>query len=318
MPLAPSFEKIVVTGGTGFIGRHLLEVLVAGGHSPVVIVRRLDQTNDLPEFLKERVSLVELDLVDSDAVSRVIEVERPSLLFHLAGTKGTDDENRNAALTCRELNVDATLHLLEVATRAGAGRIIITGSAEEYGKQTGPFDETHLLKPTSDYGKSKADATRLALELYERIKCPVVILRLFTVYGPHQPQGMFVSDAIASAVNNVSFSMSEGLQQRDLVYVDDVTSALIAAATMPGIEGKVFNLGSGRPVRLLDLAHMIWNISNTSAALKVGSRGRKSDEMQVTWSDSSLALKDLGWSAKVDLEAGLRATIEWAKNGGVR
>lgn len=313
MSQTPSFEKIVVTGGTGFIGQHLLDALVHSGYNPTAIVRRLEQINDVPAPLREHVRWIELDLLDQESVSGFIETEKPSVLFHLAGTRGADVEGGNAASLCQELNVNATVHLLEAANRAGTQRIVIAGSAEEYGNQSGPFDETSPLKPVSVYGKSKAEASRLALEMHERGKCPVVIVRLFTVYGPCQPPGMFVSDAIESAVNNASFSMSEGTQQRDLVFVDDIVTALIACARTPGIEGKVFNLGSGRPIRLLDLAHMIWSVSNSSASLNVGVRARKNDEMQVTWADSSLARQYLGWSPRVDLETGLRAMIDWAR-----
>jgi UDP-glucose 4-epimerase len=312
MPHAPSFERVVVTGATGFIGRHLLEELVAAGHCPIAVARRLEHADGFSLASSENVRWVELDLLDHDAVREFLKAVQPTVIFHLAGTKGVGNNERKAAETCRELNVDATRNLLEVSTRAGAERIVIIGSAEEYGNQPAPFDESLSLKPTSPYGKSKAEATRLALDLHKGIKCPVVILRLFTVYGPYQSAGMFVSDAIESAVNNVSFSMSEGTQERDLVFIEDVTRALMAAAGTPGIEGSVFNVGSGRSIRLIELARMIWKISSSSASLNVGVRARRDDDMQVTRADSSLARQCLGWSPKVDLETGLRATIEWA------
>lgn len=316
---APSFEKIVVTGGIGFIGQHLLDALVKGGYCPTAITRRLEQINDVPAPLRERVRWIELDLLDQESVSRFIEAEKPSVLFHLAGTRGTGNESGNVASICQKLNVDATVHLLKAANDVGAERIVIAGSAEEYGNQSAPFDETSPLDPVSVYGQSKAEASRLALELHERENCPVVIVRLFTVYGPAQPRGMFVSDAVAAAVNSESFPMSEGTQERDLVYVDDVVTALIAAGRKQGIEGRVFNLGSGRPVRLRDVAEMIWRISETGAALLIGTRVRADDDMQVTWAKISLALEYLGWEPHVSLEDGLRRTIHWAKeNLGVR
>lgn len=319
MSQASSFERVVVTGGTGFIGQHLLQALVNDGHHPAAITRRMEQVDSLPDVLKKQVRWIELDLLNRESVRNLLGNEKPSVLFHLAGTRGVDDEHRHAAASRHELNVDATLHLLEDADRAGAERIVIAGSAEEYGNQEGPFNETCELRPVSAYGMSKAEATRLALALHEMENCPVVIARLFTVYGPHQPRGMFVSDAIYAAVNSKSFSMSEGTQQRDLVFVEDIAAALIACARTPGIEGKVFNFGSGQPIPLHDLAQMIWRISESSAPLFVGERPRRVDEMEVTWADSTLARDSLGWHSLVDLEQGLRATIEWAtKDFGVR
>jgi UDP-glucose 4-epimerase len=319
MSHAPSFEKIVVTGATGFIGRHLLEELVAAGHRPTAIARRLDQLDDLSPVLEKDVRWVELDLLDHDALDNLLGEEKPSLLFHLAGYTGVGKQGRTTEATLKALNVDATRYLLETATRVGTGRIVIVGSAEEYGNQPGPFDESMSLDPISPYGKSKAEATRIALDLHERINCPVVILRLFTVYGPRQPRGMFVRDAIESAVNNLMFAMSDGTQERDLVFIDDLRSALMASAWTPDIEGSVFNIGSGRSIRLVELARMIWEISQSSGELNVGVLARTEDDMKKTWADTSIANERLGWLAKVDLETGLRATIEWASNRcGVR
>lgn len=313
MPQVPSFEKIFVTGGTGFIGRHLLQALVDEGHSPTAIVRRVEHVEELPEALQKGVRWIELDLLDEGSVARIIDAERPTIVFHLAGTRRLGSETDGAASFCHELNVDATRHLLVASNRAGAERIVIAGSAEEFGSQPGPFDETTPLKPVSVYGKSKAEATHLALAMHQQENCPVVIVRLFTVYGPNQPRGMFVSDAIEAAVNSESFSMSEGTQKRDLVFVEDAVRAMIAAGSTPGIEGMAFNCGSGTPVQLRDIAQTIWRISESQAALLIGDRIRAADDMQVTWADTTLARKYLDWKPCVDLEKGLRITIEWAQ-----
>lgn len=316
MSRAPSFRKIIVTGGTGFIGRHLLDALIDEGYYPTAIARRLEHVDGLPDALRVRVRWIELDLFDHQAVSRFVETEHPSVLFHLAGSIGAGVDRVAAASICQKLNVEATVHLLKASNDSGAERIIIIGSAEEYGNQTGPFDQTSPLRPISAYGRSKAEATRVALTMHDQENCPVVVVRPFSVYGPHQPRGMFVSDAIAAAVTSEQFSMSEGTQQRDLVFVGDVVTALIAAARTPGIEGMAFNLGSGDPVRLCDVAKLIWRISETNASLLIGGRSRNDNDMQMTWADPSFARKYLGWERRVDLETGLRATIDWARSSG--
>jgi len=282
----------------------------------MAIARRLDRIERLPHALKDRVHWIQLDLFDHGAVSRFIKSEQPSALFHLAGSIGLGSDRVKAATICQKLNVDATVHLLKASNEAGTQRIIIIGSAEEYGNQTGPFDQMSLLKPTSPYGITKAEATRVALTMHDQEDFPVVVVRPFSVYGPQQPRGMFVSDAISAAVRSEQFSMSEGTQQRDLVFVGDVVAALIDAARTPGIEGMAFNLGSGNPVRLCDVARMIWRISGTGATLLIGGRSRSDNDMQMTWADPSLARTHLGWEPRVDLESGLRITIEWTRAHG--
>ena len=314
MSRLPSFDRILLTGGTGFIGRHVLKRLIESGHRPAAVARRIDDVLMLPDVLREHVRWIELDLLDDKSLIDVIQRERPSVLFHLAGSRGVGNGSIDIASNCTAVNVDATLSLLKVATRTGADRIVMTGSAEEYGKQPGPFKESAELHPLSEYGISKAQSTRLALALHDSESCPVVIARLFTVYGPNQSRGMFVSDAVNAAVRGESFSMSDGTQKRDLVFVDDIAAGIVECARAPEIDGKIINFGSGNPVRLRDLAEMIWRISGSDAAMMVGERLRGSDEMDITWADSSLADELLGWRATTDLEAGLTATIDWARS----
>lgn len=314
MPQAPSFENILVTGGTGFIGQALLRGLLAGGHRPGAIAHRSSSLRELPDDLKQQVSWVELDLLDHAAVRKFIDQARPTLVFHLAGVREHSRVlTQSAAVACAETNVSATLNLLDAATRAGAARIVITGSAEEYGDQRGPFDETSELRPVSIYGISKAAATRLARAMNATENCPVVIVRPFTVYGPGQPGKMFVAAAVECAVCETEFRMTAGEQRRDLVYIIDVVRALISAARVPGIEGKSFNIGSGRPIPLREVAQLIWRLSETNAQLSIGARAARTEELFDTWADIKAAREQLDWEPRVDLETGLRATIEGAR-----
>src|SRR5262249_58147072 len=138
----------------------------------------------------------------------------------------------------------------EESRKNGVRRIVIAGSAEEYGSQAGPLNERLSLKPSTGYGISKALATKHALALNAREGCPVVVVRPFSVYGPGQPREMFVAQAVEAAVRGVPFKMSIGEQKRDLVFVADVARGLIRAAMTPRIEGKVINRATGLPYRL--------------------------------------------------------------------
>jgi nucleoside-diphosphate-sugar epimerase len=312
VPHASSSEKILVTGGAGFIGQHLLRALVAAGHHPTALTRDAGKVEKLSPDLRAQVRWVALDLSDGAAVRDLINAERPATLFHLAGTRGVGHEAGAAAL-CEEINVRATLDLLRSTKGAGVERVVMTGSADEYGRRAGQLRESQPLQPVSAYGISKAKATRLARALYETENCPVVILRPFTVYGQQQPRGMFVAEAIECAVGGQPFRMSEGLQRRDLVYVSDVVRALMLAASAPEIEGEVINIGSGHALRLLDVARLIWKLSESSAPLLVGERPATPFETHDTWADITLAGQLLDWKPRTSLEDGLRATIEWAR-----
>src|SRR5262249_20732714 len=165
----------------------------------------------------------------------------------------------------------------------------------------------------STYGASMAASAQFARALHASQGCPVVVLRLFSVYGPEQPAEMFVAQAIACAVRGEPFEMTEGRQRRDLVYVNDVVTALLAAAQAPGVEGKVIHVGSGQAHALRDVAQLIWRLSESEAPLRIGARPAPAEELHDTWADITLARRLLNWYPEVDLEAGLGATIEWAQ-----
>lgn len=299
-------KRILVTGGAGFIGQHLVGALVAAGYAPTATTRSRSKVKTLAPDCRKYVAWRELDLLDSRETRETLKVTQPEILFHLAGTRGETD-------ACLKLNAAATGELLERAQQWGVERIVILGSADEYGKRAGQLGEHLEAQPVSPYAVSKAVATRHALALYETSGCPVVIVRPFTVYGPHQPPAMFVAEAIECAVTGQPFRMSAGKQRRDLVYVSDVVRALVSAASAPSVEGKIINIASGRAESLIDIARLIWQLSESSAPLLVGERPASPEETHDTWADISLAGELLDWKPQIGIEEGLRETIEWAR-----
>jgi nucleoside-diphosphate-sugar epimerase len=124
---------------------------------------------------------------------------------------------------------------------------------------------------------------------------------------------MFVAEAVDSAVHNVEFRMSRGEQKRDLIFVEDVVEGLIAAALAERIEGKVVNLGTGQCHPLREVAQLIWKVTGATAPLLVGARNAPEEELYDTCADISVARRLLDWNPRVDLEAGLRRTIDFAR-----
>jgi dTDP-glucose 4,6-dehydratase len=298
---------VAITGAGGFLGRHLARTLIAQGVNPLLLVH-----SPTEHEVAAHVRQATLDLTERRAVDEVLEREKPQTIFHLAGTRGLGV----GALTwshCVELNVASTVHLLESAQRHGVERIVIIGTADEYGNQPGPLSEKLPLAPASPYAVSKAVATELARAMYTRDRCPVVILRPFTVYGPGQPANMFVSEAVDCAVRGLPFRMTEGRQRRDLIYVDDAIGAFIAAAEAPGVEGQIINIGSGEAHALRDIAQLIWRLSGTDAPLMMGARSAGATELHDTWADITRAEEMMGWRPQVPLEEGLKRMIAWAR-----
>jgi len=303
-------EKILVTGGTGFIGRYVLKELKKKGHKPFVFTRNITQR--LEEDLKNEVHLIELDLLVTDDLEAWIIENRPDTIMHLAGATLHDDQTGK---TCHDLNYVATTHLLNIARSTGVRRVLLLGTAEEYGNQPLPFREDMESKPATIYGISKARATAFALSQFEEHDLPIVILRIFTVYGYDQPTQMFLNQLITHSLLKKDFNMTDGLQKRDFVYVEDVARAICKAMTAQNVEGRVVNIGSGRSTSLREVAATVWKICETDPSLlHIGGRFKPVTESYDTEADISLAETLLDWKPQTNLENGLLNTIRTMKS----
>ena len=286
----PVFERILVTGGTGFIGRHMVRRLLSDGHRPLVSVSNGENS---VQILPAGIDTVELDVTDAAQVQRLVNSYRPSFVIHLAGTTGHNDPNGEK---CRSMNLEATITLVDALCETDLKRLVLIGSAAEYGNQPVPFREDMQLLPSSHYGRSKAEANLYALGKWSTTGFPVTVLRVFTAFGIGQPQKMFLSQLISNAVSNTPFEMSDGLQKRDFVYIDDVVDAIVRSLDTEAAIGKSINIGSGHGIRLRDLARAVWAACGSDPdVLRIGARPKSGDEAFDTEADIQLAEQILAW-----------------------
>jgi nucleoside-diphosphate-sugar epimerase len=301
------FQRALIIGGAGFIGSHSVAKFIEAGCYPTVLTRN-KCTNELLENLKHKTSLIEIDLTNLPATKDFILNFRPTLIVNAAATLGLEDTD-TAHITCT--NYKAIKNLLETSLAAKVKRIILFGSADEFGNHPIPQSETLPLQPESRYAAAKAEVTKLAVQMYKKDGLPVVILRPFTVYGTGQPKKMFLSDAIRCALENKSFEMSEGKQKRDYIFISDFVRALMSAIQTPNIEGEAFNIGSGLATPLSEIAKKVWQITDADISnLKIGARKASLAELHDTCADITKAGKVLNWLPTTSLEDGLNQTIK--------
>lgn len=300
---------VLITGGSGFLGCHLARLLVTHGVAPLLASRRAGVA-PLPPDLRGAVRLAAVDLCQANEVEELFRREQPSTIFHLVGARG---RHAAAAARCAEVNVAVTGRILDAALRYGVSHVIMTGTAEEYGPQPAPQRETLQPQPTTLYGITKACGTALALTLAEQ-GCPVTVLRPFTAYGPGQPADMFLASALEAAVGGRPFQMTEGRQRRDLVFVTDVAEAMLAAAFRPATIGRVINIGSGVSYPLCEIARRIWALADAASPLEIGARLAPAHELYDTCADLTLARELLDWKPRVDLDTGLRVTVDYFRS----
>lgn len=301
-----SNKKILVTGGSGFLGRHTVSALLARGVVPTILAR------DIPVAVSEtpagKENYAGINLLEAARLEKFLEKLRPDIIIHLAGITRPAP---NRADSLEQNNYQATVNLLDSARKINVSKIIITGTADEYGFQKVPQTETMAAVPVSDYAVSKNKAVNYALSLFQKHDTPIVILRPFTVYGAGQPVNMFVSQAIECAVNGSAFEMSKGEQKRDLLFVTDFARAVLLILEAENVEGEIFNVGGGQSIALRNVAEKIWEIAGADKRLlKIGARHTPPKELHDTEADISKIKEFLNWQPEVSLEEGLALMIK--------
>lgn len=306
--------KVVVTGAAGFIGSTLAERLLREGHEVTGIDAFIDY---YPRVVKERNLAVALAAPSYRFVEgRLQDLDLEALLhgvsavYHLAAQAGVRASWGKDFSIYTDNNVLATQMLLEAARVVGGPRIVYASSSSVYGDApTLPLREDAACRPVSPYGVTKLAAEHLGLLYHKNHGLPVVALRFFTVYGPRQRPDMAFNKFLRAARDDTPISLyGDGEQTRDFTFVDDIVSAVRAAADS-GRPGGVYNVGGGERISVNKVLRMIESV--TGRRLRVEREPTQKGDMRDTFADTGLAHKDLGFASTVPLDEGLRREWEW-------
>jgi UDP-glucose 4-epimerase len=312
-----SFGTALVTGGAGFIGSHLVDALVEAGCAVSVLDDLSSGSRANLDAVAGRIRLLQADIRDSAAVAAA--AAGCEVVFHLAAVvsvpKTIEDPLGSAAV-----NETGSLLLFEAARAAGARRVVFASSSAVYGDEpTLPKREEMAPKPLSPYAVQK-----LAVEHYLRVYTDLfglesVGLRFFNVFGPRQdpssPYSGVISIFMARALEGTPpLIHGDGRQTRDFVYVGDVVRALIAAAEAPAAAGRVFNVGTGRAVAVLELWEAIAAFSGARSSPAHGPP--RPGDVPHSVSAIDAAREALGFLPQVDFEQGLKRTWAWYREKG--
>jgi len=298
--------KIVVTGGAGFIGSHVVDAYVAAGHEVIVVD---DLSTGHRENLNPRARFHALDIQDP-RTAELLRDERPDVLNHHAAQM---DVRRSVAdpLFDARVNVLGTIHLLEAARQAGVHRIVFVSSGGAvYGEQeTFPASESHATNPLSPYGVSKRTGELYAYFYQAEYRLPFIALRYANVYGPRQdPHGeagvvaIFTGKMLRGEPVTVN---GDGGQTRDYVFVGDVARANLLALERE-VSGPV-NIGTGVETDVNALARLLLEATGSRSEVRHGPA--KAGEQRRSVVDARRASERLGWRPEVALRDGLRQTV---------
>ena len=302
--------RILVTGGAGFIGSHLVEKLLVAGHEVVIV----DDFNDFYDprikwaniagFAKD-LTVCHVDIRDGAAVRSLFHREKVDAIAHLAARAGVRPSIQLPHLYY-DTNVIGTLHLLEAARVIGVERFIFASSSSVYGaSKTVPFSEDqHLTQTLSPYAATKVAGEFLCSSYSHLYQMRVVALRYFTVYGPRQRPDLAIHQFTRRIYAGQAIDQfGDGSTRRDYTYIDDVIQGTMAALKYEGPRYDIFNLGESETIQLRELISALENALGKKA--KVNRLPEQPGDMPLTCADISKARKLLGYNPTMKFSEGL-------------
>jgi UDP-glucose 4-epimerase len=306
-------KKILVTGGAGFIGSHVIDRLVQENevicldnfdpyYDPVIKKRNIQHNLENKNF-----RLVEGDIRDAKLLKDLLE--DVDYVIHEAAQAGVSPSVKNPRKT-HEVNVTGTFNLLEAALHSDVKRIINASSSSVYGRvEYLPYDENHPTNPISPYGVSKLATEHYCKVFQELYGLNIVSLRYFTVYGPRMRPDLAIHIFSRRALRGEPIEIfGDGSKTRDFTYIDDVVDATLLAVERG--EG-IYNVGGGNRITIAQLAKKIINLTGSKSEIVYTESVR--GDAEHTLADNTKAKRELEWEPKVGLNEGLTKLVNWIK-----
>lgn len=305
-------KKILITGGAGFIGSHIVDRL-AGDNTVTVLDNLSGGSMDHLTGSQDRIEFIKGDILDKALVNKLIA--RTEYVFHLAARTSiirSVKEPEPDMIT----NINGTLNILEACRRTNIKKLVYSSSAAIFGDaQYLPVDEKHPLNPKSPYAVSKLAAEKYLLAYHHNYSVPAVSLRYFNIYGPRQDNSEY-ANVISVFLRRFKAQQpvtiyGDGEQTRDFIFVRDVVNANILAALHPEAAGEVFNIATGKGTSINKLVAVLQAVSGISA--KVERAAERPGEIEHSRADIKKARRLLGFEPETSLEEGLKQTWDSVK-----
>jgi len=311
-----SGQRVVVTGGAGFIGSHVMDRLVHVGAQAVALD---DLSVGLEENLAQAIAggaeLVVGDIRDEDTMHEVLD--GADVVIHMAC------DNLRASLGnprhTHEVNGTGTLVTALAAVRHGVKRFVYVSSSEAYGSAvTLPMAETHPLMPTTVYGASKAYGELCAQACMRTYGLPVTVIRPFNSYGPREHAAGNSAEVIPKFVARLAAGLppvifGDGSQTRDFTWVEETAVGIVAVTECDALVGDAVNVAHGEQVTIREIADLLGEIMQSSVAPDVGDE--RPGDVAHHWADTTKARELAGYEARIPIREGLERYVEWATRG---
>jgi dolichol-phosphate mannosyltransferase len=305
-------KRVLITGGTGFVGANLARRLLRDGHRVHLLVRSRHHPWRIEE-IRAHVAWHEGELGDADWLRQVVGAIRPEWVFHLAvyGAYPFQTDLRQMIQT----NLVTTVNLVEASLAAECEVLVNTGSSSEYGFRDHAPAETEALEPNSHYAVTKASATLYCRHVARDRRARVPTLRLYSVYGPYEAPSRLMPALIVRGLRNEWPPLVDPEVARDYVYVEDVCEAYCRAAAQPGPEwGAVYNVGTGRQTALREVVEVARAELGITAEPQWNTMTSRSWDTHVWVADNRKIRRELGWEPRYTLKQGFGEMAQWFRD----
>ena len=306
-------KKILVTGGAGFIGSHILDRLVREDYEVVCVdnLSGLHITNKI--YVPKGVRFIHGDISNYGFIEKVIIDHHIDAIFHVAANANVPYSD-DFPMVDFQSNALGTFNLLNLAIKQKVKKFVFSSTAAVYGEpQYTPIDESHPLCPISNYGVTKLYGEKLGMAYHKTYDLDFSALRVFNTYGPRQPRYVLYDliKKLSTNKNNLDV-LGDGTQIRDYSYVENTVDAFMMVFESPKSRGEVYNIAGGQPISIKDLVSKISNLLEVSPQVFYTGMSWKGDIINLT-SDISKIETELGYKAVKSFDQGLRDTITWFK-----
>lgn len=304
-------RNVIVTGGTGFIGSHLVRELLAH-RAYVYLVTRYGNVAKHPRLadIWSQLNIVEADIRNRGALEQISDI-RPRYVFHLAAYNHVG-QSFTQVEECYDVNAKGTANLIDASIHRGLENFVYISSSEVYGKQDKvPWVESMHPRPQSPYAITKYAGELYAL-MKQKIGDPVVVVRPFNVFGPDQSTKAIIPELILKCLRGDRLLTTLGEQTREFNFISNIISGLILASQSK-FDGPI-NLASGFDIKIAQLVRMIAKLTKSRSRLEIGALRYRPNELWRMQADNARAREILNWKPLISFEEGLRKTIDWYRS----
>ena len=293
-------EKILIAGGTGFIGFHLAKKLRKNYDITILSSKKVKTNRKI-----ENVKYIICDVTYKRKLQKILKKKIFDYVINLSGYVNHSNKKKTFLS-----HYNGCKNLANIFLNKTIKSFVQFGSGLEYGRKKSPHKVSLNSSPNSNYAKAKYLSSKYLISLYKKKKFPAVILRLYQAYGPNQTKNRLIPIIITKSLKNQKFDCTDGKQKRDFLYIDDLVQMTLKVIKSKKVKGKIINVGSGNRVSIKKIIEKIVRISKGGKPLYGKIKMRK-DENINTFPDISNTKKLLKWKPNISLDTGLQKTINF-------